>query len=49
VAINPSLNACIDRKYFQQKVNRIKKDRLEQIELELADEIVEGFENEMEV
>jgi hypothetical protein len=43
------LNACIDRKYFQTKVNNIKKERLKQIELELADEIIEEFEDEMKL
>ncbi len=48
VATNPSLNACIDRKHFQTKVNKIKKYKIEQMEFEIAEDIIKDFKEEKE-
>ena len=42
----PDLNNCLDQKYIQKKLNKMREFELDQIETELADKIIEEYEQE---
>ena len=42
----PSLNNCIDKQFFQRKVNKLNPDEHHQIETNIANEIIKDYEKE---